>query len=241
MNSVSSPTSSSLDIHSVRVWDLPTRVFHWLLVVLIIALIVTGHEGGEWMTWHARCGYAVFTLLLFRLAWGVVGGHHSRFAHFLPTTASLRNALGRAWRGPYQASVGHNPMGALSVLAMLLVLTLQVASGLVSDDEIAFSGPLSAQVSTGWVSLATWYHKAVGKRLLIGLVVLHVLAILYHRYRHGERLVNAMVHGDKALSPTQTAETPISRDGWRERGFALLLLMVCGLLVASVVQWGSGA
>jgi len=240
MNSASSPTPSSRDTQPVRVWDLPTRLFHWLLLGLVIALIVTGHEGGDWMMWHARCGYAVFTLLLFRLVWGAAGGHHARFAHFLPTPSSLRLALGRGRRGPHQPSVGHNPWGALSVLAMLLVLALQVASGLVSDDEIAFSGPWSAQVSSSWVSLATWYHKAVGKRLLIGLVVLHVLAIVYHRYRHGEHLVNAMVHGDKFLDPVQAAQTPVSRDGWRERGFALLVFMLSGLVVATLVQWGSG-
>lgn len=241
MNSASSPISPSQGTTPLRVWDLPTRVFHWLLLVLVVALIMTGHQGGDWLPWHARCGYGVFTLLLFRLVWGVVGGHHSRFVQFFPSCTTLRSAIVRAFRGPHQASIGHNPIGALSVVALLLVLGLQVASGLISDDEIAFSGPLSAQVSAGWVSLATWYHKAVGKRLLIGLVVLHVLAIAYYRRRHGERLVTAMVLGDKCLRHDQVSQAQASRDGPRERLHALGWLVVCGLIVYAVVQWGASS
>jgi cytochrome b len=241
MNSTPSPAVTAPAPLPVRVWDLPTRVFHWLLLVLVVALVITGHEGGEGMVWHARCGYGVFTLLLFRLVWGVVGGHHSRFVHFLPSVSTFRAALGRVWRGPHLASVGHNPLGALSVLAFLLALGLQVASGLVSDDEIAFSGPLSALVPGHWVSLATWYHKAVGKRLIIALVVLHVLAIAYYRHRHGERLVSAMVLGDKQLHAAHAAQTPASLDGLRQRVHALVWLVVCGLVVRAVVQWGTGA
>ena len=122
---------------------------------------------------------------------------------------------------------------------MLLVLGLQVASGLISDDEIAFSGPLSVLVPSDWSSLATWYHKAVGKRLLIGLVVLHVLAIVYHRVRFGERLVTTMVHGDKPLSHEQAVQTPSSRDGLRERLHALVWLVACAWIVRAVVRWGS--
>jgi len=207
----------------------------------VIALIITGHEGGNAMTWHARCGYGVFTLLLFRLVWGLVGGYHSRFVHFIPSLSTLRSALTRALHGPHRVSIGHNPIGALSVVALLMVLGVQVASGLVSDDEIAFSGPLSAQVSASWVSLATWYHKEVGKRLLIGLVLLHVLAIVYYRRRHGERLVTAMVLGDKTVNIDPDVPTPASRDGLRERLLALGCLVVCGLIVNAVVQWGSGA
>ncbi len=240
MNSTPLPAREVPHTLPVRVWDLPTRLFHWLLLGLVVGLVITGQLGGGWMDWHARCGYGVFTLLLFRLVWGVVGGHHSRFVHFLPSVARLRVALSRVWRGPHVASVGHNPLGALSVLALLLVLGLQVASGLISDDEIAFSGPLSAQVPTAWSGLATWYHKAVGKWVLIGLVALHVLAIVYHRVRFSERLVTPMVRGDKVLSHEQAAQTAASRDGLRDRLHALGWLVVCAGIVRAVVQWGSG-
>lgn len=240
MNSAAPPQHTPAHRATLRVWDLPTRVVHWLLLILVTSLVITGHQGGEWMTWHARCGYGVLTLVLFRLVWGLVGGHHSRFSQFVPSWSVLRQAMARARRGPHQAWVGHNPMGALSVLALLLVLGLQATSGMVSDDEIAFSGPLSAHVSSAWVSAATWYHKEVGQRLLIGLVVLHVLAIVYHRVRHGEHLVRAMLRGDKTLSHEQATQSTASRDGWRERVLATGWLLACGLVVYALVQWGNG-
>lgn len=220
----------------LRVWDLPTRVFHWLLVLMVMGLILSGHQGGEWMPWHARLGYGVLTLLLFRLVWGVVGGYHSRFVHFLPSVTALRAALSSARQGRHTPSIGHNPLGAWSVVVMLVVLSLQVGTGLISDDEIAFSGPLSAQVSTAWVSVATWYHKDVGQRLLMALLVLHVLAMVYYRVRHRESLVTAMVLGDKTLSHQPAAAPQASRDGWRERLMALLVLGLCAGLVVALVQ-----
>jgi cytochrome b len=241
MNSTSSSAHPAPASTRLRVWDLPTRLFHWSLLLLVIGLIVSGHNGGDWMDWHARMGYGVLTLLLFRVIWGVVGGYHSRFAHFVPSVKTLCVAVATAWRGPHRVSLGHNPIGSLSVVAMLLVLLLQVGSGLISDDEIAFSGPLSAQVSAHWVSLATWYHKEIGKRVLIALVVLHVIAIAYYRRRHGEALVSAMVLGDKVLPPDLAFEPVASRDGWRERVIALCVLVMCAGLVFALVQWGGTA
>ncbi len=130
---------------SVRIWDLPTRLFHWVLALAVVLLVISAKVGGDAMHLHMRLGYLVFALLLFRLVWGVLGGHWSRFARFVPTPARLRAYL----RGSPEASLhaGHNPLGALSVLAMLAVLSLQVASGLFADDEIAYSGPLTARAS----------------------------------------------------------------------------------------------
>lgn len=241
MNTASTSAHTTPGQTVVRVWDLPTRLFHWVLLLLVLALFITGHQGGAWMPWHARCGYGVLTLLLFRLVWGMVGGHHSRFVHFLPSPATLCQALHRAWRGPHLASVGHNPIGALSVIAFILLLALQAGTGLVSDDEIAFSGPLSAQVSASAVSLATWYHKEVGQRGLMALVLLHVAAIAYYRRRHGERLVIAMIQGDKALCADQAANTEASLDGLRQRLHALAWLLLCALAVNGLVSWGNAA
>jgi cytochrome b len=158
--------------YRVRVWDLPTRLFHWLLVACVAGLIATGYIGGAWMGWHARIGYAVLTLLLFRIAWGFVGGHWSQFRAFLYHPGSVVAYL--RGRGHPDHLVGHNPLGAGSVFAMLLVLLAQVATGLVGDDEIAFTGPLNRFVSTSRGLAATWYHKAVGQWLLVGLIVLHL-------------------------------------------------------------------
>jgi cytochrome b len=125
--------------------------------------------------------------------------------------------------------VGHNPLGALSILAMLLILLLQVSSGLISDDEIAFSGPWAALAPGDWVSWATRYHKTWGKALLLGLVALHLLAIVVHRLRHHHNLVPAMWHGEQQAA----AGTVASRDGIGTRVLALLILVAC----IGLVRW----
>ncbi len=207
----------------VRVWDLPTRIFHWSLALCVIGLVATAQFGQ--MNWHFRLGYAVLTLLLFRLLWGLVGGRWSRFSAFLYAPATLWRYL--HGRGDPLHAVGHSPTGALSVLALLLVLLAQVGSGLFSDDEIAASGPFASRVSGELVSLATWYHRSVGKPLLLALVALHIAAILYYLLRRHQNLIRPMFSGDKLLPPA----TPASRDDVRSRALALLLLLVSAGLV----------
>lgn len=207
----------------IRVWDLPTRLFHWSLVACVITLVVTGNIGGNLMTWHMRAGYAVLALLAFRLVWGLVGGYWSRFATFVPTPARLwAYAKGAPTGTPV---LGHNPLGALSVLAMLTVLGAQVATGLVSDDEIAFSGPLIAFVSGATSALATTYHKQYGKLLLLALVVLHVCAIIYYQRIKKQRLVAAMLSGDHEVDFGVQAKA--SADGLAARGLAVAIFAVC--------------
>ena len=214
-------------MHTVRVWDLPTRLFHWALAICIVGLIVTANIGGNWMNWHLRLGYTVLTLLLFRVVWGFVGGHWSRFGSFLYSPAALMRYL--RGQGDASHSVGHSPLGALSVFALLAVLLLQVSTGLVSDDEIAFSGPLTRFVSGDTVAAATGYHKNIGKFIVIGLVVLHLAAILFYKLVRKQGLVRAMVVGDKRLTAPATG----ARDSAGARLLALAVLLVC----AGAVRW----
>lgn len=214
--------------HRIRIWDLPTRVFHWLLAALVLTQIVTANIGGNAMVWHMRSGYAVMALLLFRLVWGVVGGHWSRFPTFLYSPATVWNYV----RGRLQEPAGHNPLGALSVFSLLAALALQVASGLFSDDEIAFSGPFTALVSSERVGQATWFHTELGKFLVLGLVLLHLLAIAYYALLRRKTLVRPMVDGDKVLDEA----VPASRDDARRRVLALCLFAACAALVAYLVR-----
>lgn len=223
--------SNAAPVQRIRVWDLPTRLFHWTLLGSVVGAVVSAKAGA--MEWHARLGFAVFALLAFRLLWGFVGGHWSRFASFV-------HAPGAAWRhlrGQPQAGerldVGHSPLGALSVFALLAVLALQVGSGLVSDDEIATLGPLNHLVSTGTALAFTSWHRSWGQWLLFALVGLHLAAIAGYWLR-GQALLPAMLHGDKSLP----AGTPASADGLRARLLALLLALACGLGVWGVVATG---
>lgn len=216
---------------TVRIWDLPTRLFHWLLAACVVGLVITGKLGGNAMVWHFRFGQAVLTLVLFRLVWGLVGGHWSRWSQLALSPGQVLGYL----RGRTAHWAGHNPLGSWSVLLMLGWLLLQAGTGLVSDDEIANAGPLTALVSGATVSAATAWHKGVGQWVLLALVLLHLAAIAWYRLRKAQALVPAMLHGDKMLPQP----VPASRDGAAPRMLALLVLLAC----AGAVLWlvGLGA
>jgi cytochrome b len=220
--------------HPVRVWDLPTRVFHWLLAAAVVVQVITGQIGGNALEWHFRSGYLVMTLLLFRLLWGLVGGHWSRFSRFLYSPATVLRYLRGQARADEHLDVGHNPLGAGSVFALLFFLSLQVATGLVADDEIATVGPLNKFVSSASASSATHWHKDFGQVILVVLVLLHVSAIVFYRVRQGKNLVRPMLTGDKLLPPG----TPAARDGVGSRLLAAGLLAACAGLVTWVVKLG---
>lgn len=222
-------------MHTVRVWDLPTRLFHWALVVCIIGLVVTANVGGNWMNWHLRLGYTVLSLLLFRLVWGFVGGHWSRFSSFIYGPSTVLSYLRGNVRPEHR--VGHNPLGMLSVLALLFILLAQVSTGLISDDEIAFTGPLVRFVSGDTISDATSYHKNVGKFIVIGLVVLHLLAIAFYKLVKKDNLVRPMLTGDKELA----LAVPSARDTTSSRIGALVVFGLCASAVYALVAWGSAS
>ena len=227
-------TSKESGLQEVRVWDLPTRLFHWTLALCVVGSVVSAKIGGNAIFWHMRLGYVVFTLLAFRLLWGFVGGRWSRFASFLYSPATLWRYLRGQGRAGEHLDVGHSPLGAGSVFALLLFLAAQVASGLFADDEIATTGPLNKFVSTATGLALTSYHKTGGQRVLIGLVLLHVLAIMIYRVRRKKDLVGPMVRGDKLLPPG----VPASADSLATRALAALLLAACGAGVAWLVALG---
>jgi cytochrome b len=218
----------------VRVWDLPTRLFHWGLALTIVGSVLSAKIGGNAMVWHFRFGFVVFTLLTFRLLWGLVGGRWSRFASFIYAPATVLRYLRGQTRAGEHLEVGHNPLGSFSVFALLVLLSVQVGTGLVADDEIANLGPLNRFVSGATALDATAWHKRWGQALILVLVVLHVGAILFYLWRKRINLVRPMVSGDKPLP----AGTPASADGLPQRLLALLLLALCAGIVAWVVRLG---
>ena len=210
----------------LRVWDLPTRLFHSALALCFAALVATGKSGGDWMRWHFLLGQAVLALLLFRIIWGLVGGYWSRFVRFMPNPAAALRYLKAPTHQP-----GHNPMGALSVWAFLLLLLLQSLTGLISDDEIASTGPLSHLVAGTWVERASAWHIGWGLNVLLALVAIHVLAIIFYQFVKRQALVQAMLHGDQE----HEGQHPSSIDSWPTRIKALLIALACAVLVGGLV------
>ena len=216
----------SLDMKKIiRVWDLPIRLFHWLLLTGIILSFITVKVGGNAMRWHALSGYCVLSLIIFRIIWGFVGSYHARFIHFVPSPKGLTHFL----QGKTKAGLGHNPMGALSVLALLFSVGLQAVSGLFANDDIAFEGPFAKYISSETVELLTSIHRQ-NEKVLIILIALHLCAILYYQKFKGENLIKPMLVGDKEIDPSETEMNlsadlgHASKDGNLQRGFALLLL-----------------
>jgi cytochrome b len=219
---------------TTRVWDLPTRLFHWTLALAMVGSVASAKVGGNAMLWHFRLGYLVLALIAFRLLWGVVGGRWSRFASFIYAPATMLRYLRGQAQPAEHLEVGHNPLGSLSVFALLGFIAMQLATGLVADDEIANVGPLNRLVSGDIAATATSWHKSWGQWALLALVALHIAAIVYYRVRHRKNLVQAMVTGDKTLP----AGTPASVDGQPQRLLALALAALCAGVVAWLVQSG---
>jgi cytochrome b len=217
---------------TIRVWDLPIRLFHWLLVLCIVGSLISVNVGGNAIEWHAYFGYSVLTLLIFRIMWGFVGSRHARFATFFPTRVTLLNYL----QGKSPRSLGHNPVGALSVFALLFVLCVQVFTGLFVDDEIAFQGPLAKYVPNVVVSFLSEIHE--GNQVVIyTLITIHIAAIWIYRKYKGEDLIKPMLSGDKEIDPSEEAKylpTDLgqpSKDGGPQRILALLLFSTIAIVV----------
>lgn len=209
---------------SLRIWDLPTRLFHWLLAISITGALVTINLGGGWMDWHVRFGIASFVLILFRLVWGLIGPRYARFSQFIASPSKTIAYL-RVSNAPRHA--GHNPLGAWSVFAMLLLFLFQSATGLFANDDVMTQGPLVQFVSNDTVDLLTRLH-GLTEYVLYALIGLHLGAIAFYSLR-GEALVQPMVTGDV---PTHTlpSGTQSARDDWRVRLGALVLATALGIL-----------
>jgi len=195
--------SASESEPGVQVWDLPLRLFHWALVLSIAAAYVTAEFGGSaWTDWHGRIGSFVLALLVFRVIWGFIGTEHARFRSFLPTPARVAAYLRGRWRG-----AGHNPLGALSVIVLLLLVAAQIASGLFANDDIAFAGPLSDAVGKRTSDWFTGWHERIFYALAV-FIGLHVAAVLFYLLVRKSNLVVPMVTGRKAVAGVRPAIVP---------------------------------
>jgi cytochrome b len=182
----------------VKVWDVPTRIFHWVVVLLLVLQFATGKIGGEMMGWHAMCGYAILTLVVFRIAWGFVGSTHARFASFIAGPAATLRFARRLFSRQAVPQVGHNPLGGWNVIVLVLVLAFQAASGLFANDGAGNEGPWANTVSVATSALASEFHRFNLKVLLV-LSGLHILAVLFHWLVKKEDLLGSMFTGMKRV------------------------------------------
>jgi len=212
------------DSTTIHIWDLPTRLFHWLLVICLIGSFVTVKVGGFWMDYHFLFGYAILALLAFRVCWGLVGPRHARFGNFVRGPRTLLAYL----RGRHAGGGGHSPLAALSVIAMLLALGVQAVTGLFANDGIMNEGPLAIRVSGATSDTLTGIHL-LNETVLLVLIGLHLAAIVCYAVR-GQRLARAMVTGDKSIRDVPPGTQP-SRDDAGVRAAGIFLGAAGGALV----------
>ncbi len=216
----------------VKVWDMPVRLFHWLLVLLFAFMFFSGKSGSDWMDWHMRSGYAILALLLFRIVWGFAGSTYARFSNFLAgPSACLRFARKLLARAP-AAHAGHNPLGGWMVLALLLALLFQAGTGLFANDDLLSEGPLATLVSKATSDQLSVFHSW-NFNLLLLLAAVHIVAVLYHAVFMKENLVGAMFTGVKRL-PADVAGSVVAR--FASPWSALVLFAVAAFAVYLIVK-----
>jgi cytochrome b len=205
------------------VWDLPTRFIHWCFPLGIGFLWWTGETGR--MEWHSYGGYTLIVLVTTRFMWGFFGSFHSRFAHFVRGPNAVLAYL-KATPDAEPQSIGHNPLGAYSVLALLFAILAQGLSGMFSIDDVAFDGPLAYYFGGEYIDLALQWHD-IGWVALQALIVLHLCAIAWYQVKKRRPLVQTMWFGSYA--GRESGNAPVS--GWRA---ILTVLTVSGVLAAAI-------
>lgn len=208
VTTTSAKKSSALDgLNREKIWDPVTRLWHWVLVIAVVA----GWSFGKFMSfstimWHFYCGYTIIGLLVFRYLWGFVGPSPIRYRALVPTPAQFISYVRTFLRRAPSGTRGHNPLGSMSVIAVLLLLTAQAGTGLfIVSDDFFESAPLAHLVSEAVNNRLTWWHKLLSK-FVLGIVVLHVSAIIFYLLWKKENLIMPMISGWKWVKPSAKPE-----------------------------------
>ena len=210
------------------IWDIPIRLFHWLLVLLIGFMWVSGEQG--WLEYHMLAGYAILSLLVFRVVWGFVGSDTARFRFFLKSPVeAVRHLLHITKREP-DTEIGHNAAGGWMVVGMLALLFAQVFTGLAANDDISIEGPLSRMAGKDWSDWLTSKHHLLFKVIQI-VVALHILAIVAYAILKRHDLVRPMITGKKRMPGAMQAPRMMSPV------LAGIIWVLAALLGAALVRW----
>lgn len=212
-------------LQTVEVWDLPTRLFHWILVSLIIVQWWSA-ESTDGMSYHVWGGYGVLVLVLFRLIWGFVGSETARFGSFIHGPAAALGYIKRLLRGETPHYLGHNPMGGWSIVAMLVLLLVQAGTGLFANDDIMTEGPLYPWVSKATSDWLTTVHR-INFNLLLLVIAIHISAVLFYLLVKRENLIHPMLSGRKHLPVEWLTQIPRIVSPWL--GLAALLAAGTGV------------
>ncbi|HEX4051726.1 MAG TPA: cytochrome b/b6 domain-containing protein [Steroidobacteraceae bacterium] len=219
---------TSLCSRRVLVWELPVRLFHWAIVLLVASAYISWRI--NWMDWHVWIGYAALTAVLFRLLWGFLGGECARFAGFIASPRAALAHLRHVLRREPDRQVGHNAAGGWMVILLLALLLVETLSGLLIYNDIADEGPLTELMPAHLASAIMATH-ALCWDLLLGAAGLHIAAILFYACVKRQDLVRPMITGRKALPP----EVAAPRRGGALR--AIVLLAISALAVAALARY----
>jgi cytochrome b len=224
------PLTQAPKLAYLRIWDLPVRIFHWLLVILFAAAYITHILGTDYFIYHLWSGYAMLVLVSFRILWGFVGSYYARFSNFVRNPIATIKYAFSVLKKTDQHHAGHNPLGALMVIALLLGLLVQAVTGLFTNDEIFNLGPLYTYVSDELSLSLTSLHRQLYYWIL-GAVILHIAAVLIHQFLKREKIINAMFTGEKAAKGLESETSISSSKIW----LAIILIVVLSLLLTWVV------
>jgi len=215
---------------TLKIWDLPVRLFHWSLVSLFIAAYITNALGTSYFKYHLWCGYAIIVLVSFRIIWGLVGTYHARFSNFVrnPIT-TLKYAISVVKKNE-KHYVGHNPLGAVMVIVLLIAILVQAVTGLFTNDEIFNTGPLYGYISDSLSLQLTSLHRQLFYWIL-GAVVLHILAVLIHVFFKHDNIIKAMFTGKKSAQHAEDGKSI----GSSRIILAIIIIALLSLLLAWVI------
>jgi cytochrome b len=230
---------------TIKVWDLPVRIFHWSLVLLFIAAYVTNSLGSDYFVYHLWSGYALIILVSFRVVWGLVGTYHARFNHFVKNPlATARYALS-VFKKKDKHYLGHNPLGAVMVVVLLIATLVQAITGLFTNDEIFNVGPLYAYINDELSLQLTSLHRQLFYWIL-GAIALHILAVIVHVVIKRDNIVRAMFNGKKSLPTLDDSQPPSEASQLSSKddqvsissskiGLAIVILIVLIAILAAVI------
>lgn len=211
------------------IWDLPLRIFHWSFALTILGSWYTSEQEGELIELHMQLGYVAIGLLIFRVLWGIIGPKHARFSQFIPSPKKLIH-YAKNINNPanYQASAGHNPLGALMVVLMIILIALQAISGLFINDDIFSSGPYYGSFSKDFESVMSFLHHNTFD-FMIAAIALHLAAIAYYWWVKKQNLVVPMITGKKSDKLVSKADAiPHSK---------IILAIILAIACTAFVYW----